>query len=702
MLERLSFTLGNPLPVILQTEVAECGLACLAMVCGYHGNRTDIGILRRRYSASIKGMSLKSLMQTATKLGFANRAIRLDVVDFANLRMPCVLHWDFSHFVVLAKVTAKGIVVHDPALGRRYLTIDEASTHFTGVALELWPTGGFEKKVEKERIRLSELFRNVSGLKCTLSQLFLLSLCLEVFALVSPIGSQIIIDQVVVSADRSLLTTVAIALCLFLLLQTMIGIARGWAGLVMGTSLNLQWTTGLFDHLLRLPLSYFEKRHIGDVVSRFSSLAPIQTALTTDIIEAILDVLVVVGSLCLMLLYGGWLTWIAVATLALQTLIRVVSYPAYRSANEAAIVQHAREESHFLESIRGIASLKALDLYEPRRATWLNLMIESLNAGLRVQKLDLVFGTTNGLLGGCDRIIMLWLGASAVIDGTMTIGMLIAFLAYKDQFTGRVSALTGLAVRLKMLGMHGERIADIALSQPEDETGGDRGDQDMSRFKGSLELKNLNFQYSDSDPQVLSDINLAIHPGEIIALTGPSGSGKTTLMKLMAGLLAIQDGGLRIDGQEINRLGLANYRKVVACVLQDDRLFAGTIAENISGFDPEHDHERVRECARLASIAEEINAMPMVYETLVGDMGSALSGGQRQRLFLARALYRQPKILFLDEATSHLDEDNERTINDALTKLSITRIIMAHRQTSINLAHRIFRIESGKIEEITN
>lgn len=335
MLDRLSFKFGRLLPVILQTEVAECGLTCLAMVSAFHGRRSDIGILRRRYSTSVKGMTLKSLMQIATKIGFATRAVRLDVPDLVKLRMPCILHWDFSHFVVLAKTTPKGIVVHDPALGQRRLTFDEASTHFTGVALELIPTGAFQRRVEKERIRFGDLFHNVGGLKRTLSQLLLLSLSLEVFSLLGPIGSQIIVDQVLVSADQSLLTTIAIALGLFVLLQTMIGAARGWTGLVMSTSLGLQWTTGLFDHLLRLPLSYFEKRHIGDVVSRFSSLPPIQSALTTDIGAAILDVLVVVGSLCLMLVYGGFLTWIAIVTLAVQSIIRPVDFGKLRADRRA-------------------------------------------------------------------------------------------------------------------------------------------------------------------------------------------------------------------------------------------------------------------------------------------------------------------------------------------------------------------------------
>ncbi|KXF77954.1 ABC transporter [Paramesorhizobium deserti] len=685
---RLSFGFRRPLPVILQTEVAECGLACLAMVASYHGHRIDLGALRRRFSASMKGLSLIDISRFASGLSLAARAVRIELEELVNLRLPCILHWKLRHYVVLERVTSKGAIINDPAVGRRHIPHSEISEYFSGIALELWPTGGFEKKTERDRIRLSDLFRRVVGLKRALAQIFLLSLCLESFALLAPIGSQVIFDEVIVAADHDLLTVVAVTLGALLLLQTMTGLARSWATLIMGTSLSVQWTAALFDHLLRLPLSYFEKRHIGDIVSRFGSLGRIQSAITTDLVGAVLDGIMAVGALAMMLLYGGWLTIVAIVTIALHLLVRIVAYRPYRDANEAAIIQGAKEDSHFMETIRGVASIKALDLHEKRRGAWLNLLIEATNANLRIQKLDFVFGTIGGLLSGADGIIMLVLGTRAVLAGDMTLGMLVAFLAYKDQFVGRVSALIGLAISLKMLGLHAERIADIALAAPEEDATRIFPAPTPRSSPAHLTLRDISFSYGEGLADVLHGIDLEVIPGECVAIVGPSGCGKTTLLKIMSGLITPTGGKVFVDGEDINSVGLTNYRRMTATVLQEDRLFAGTIAENIALFDHEADQSWIEECARMAAIADEIDAMPMRYDSLVGDMGSTLSGGQKQRLFLARALYRKPRILFLDEATSDLDESNEQKINNAVAALAISRVIVAHRPSTIALAER--------------
>ncbi|WP_245419946.1 peptidase domain-containing ABC transporter [Phyllobacterium salinisoli] len=674
--------------MVLQTEVAECGLACLAMIASYHGHRVDLGALRRRFSASMRGLSLIDMSRFASGLSLATRALRTEPSEFANLRLPCVLHWQLRHYVILERVTRHGGIIYDPALGRRHITHAEISECFSGVALEIWPTGGFEKKTERDRIKLFDLVRHVVGLKRALAQIFLLSICLEVFALLAPIGSQVIFDEVIVASDYDLLSLVAVILGALLLLQTAIGLARSWATLIMGTSLSLQWTTALFDHLLRLPLSYFEKRHIGDVVSRFGSLGSIQSAITTSLVGAVLDGIMSVGALAMMLLYGGWLTIVAMVTILLDLLIRLAAYRPYRDANEAAIIQGAKEDSHFMETIRGVASIKALDLHEKRRGAWLNLLIEATNANLRIAKLDFLFGTVGGLLGGVVNITMLVLGASAVMAGDMTIGMLIAFLAYKDQFVGRVSALIGLAINLKMLGLHAERIADIALATPEEDTSRIFPVPVGQSSTASLALRDVSFSYGEHMPKILDGIDIDVAPGECIAIVGPSGCGKTTLLKIMSGLISPTAGKVLVDGHDINGIGLSNYRRMTASVLQADRLFAGTIADNIALFDQEADQHWIEECARMAAIANEIAAMPMQYDSLVGDMGSTLSGGQKQRLFLARALYRKPRILFLDEATSDLDEANEQKINAAVAALNISRVIVAHRPSTIALASR--------------
>lgn len=694
MMSRLNFSLSlkQKLPVILQTEVAECGLACLAMVAGFYGHEVGLSTLRRRFAISVKGLSLLDISRIASSLFLATRPIRIELNDLSRLQTPCILHWELRHYVVLEKVTTKGACIHDPARGRRMVSVKELSESFTGIALELWPAEGFEHKVEKERIRLIDLFKRIAGLKRALFQIFALSLCLEAIALLTPIASQIIFDEVIVASDRNLLTLIAISMAVLTILQLIFGLARTWAVLIMGTNLSLQWTTSLFDHLLRLPLSYFEKRHVGDVVSRFGSLGSIQSALTTDLVSAVLDGIMAIGALIMMVLYGGWLAVVALITLLLHLAIRVAAYRPYRMANEAAIIQGAKEDSHFIETIRGVASIKTMDLHDRRRGAWLTLLVNAINADLRIKKLDMLFGIIGTFLAATDGIIMLILGTYAVMDGVMTVGMLIAFLAYKDQLVSRVGALIDLAIHLRMLTLHTERIADIALTPPE--PAAVLSAPVMQSAEGSsfpLRVENVHYAYGEGLPKILNGINLTIEPGECVAITGASGCGKTTLLKIMAGLIEPSEGQVLLGGVDIKQAGLVNYRRQIATVLQDDQLFAGTIAENICCFDPHADQVWIKECAQMVAMHKEIMAMPMRYDSLIGDMGSSLSGGQKQRLFLARALYRRPSVLFLDEATSALDEANEHRINDAVSSLKISRVLIAHRPSTIAQASR--RIE---------
>ncbi|MFD9896936.1 peptidase domain-containing ABC transporter [Mesorhizobium sp. NPDC059025] len=692
VLERLAFGFRPCLPVILQTEAAECGLASLAMIASHHGHQIDISSMRLRFSASLKGMTLHNIADLANKLLLSTRAVQVALDDLRNLKTPCVLHWDFSHFVVLDKVTAKGAIIHDPARGRRHVSRRELDQSFTGVALEVWPASSFSPKVEQNRFQLISLFRGVVGLKRALAQIFLLALCLEVFAILSPLGLQLIIDQAIVGADFDLVTVVTIGLALLVILQTTIGFVRSWGTMVLMTRLAVQWDIGLFSHLMRLPLSWFEKRHVGDIVSRFGSIQTIQHTLTTDLVSSIMDSLMVVGMLAMMFLYSPPLAAISLIITGLYVLVRILFYRPYRSATEAELVYHARENTHFMESVRGASSVKALGLEERRQSTWLNALVDAVNAGLKTNKLDMVFNGVNGLLFGFGRVLMLWLGSRAVIHGNLTVGMLMAVSSYQEQFTSRVTELINMICKLRMLSLQGERLADIALAAPEISKSSGRGGNSTGSVAGHLEARGLRFRYGDGEPDVLRDISLTIEAGESIAIVGPSGCGKSTLLKILAGLMHPTEGRVCLDGSDIRDMGHSNYRKITGCVLQDDQLFAGTLSENISAFDPHADSAWIEECARLAAIDDEIRMMPMGYESLVGDMGSALSGGQKQRLFLARALQRKPRILLLDEATSHLDEDNENRINRALADLRITRVIVAHRPSTIAMVDRVIVI----------
>jgi ATP-binding cassette subfamily B protein RaxB len=682
----LQFGFRRRLPVVLQAEAAECGLACLAMVLGYYGHRIDLGTFRRHFSVSMKGVTLRDLIQIGGSMGLAARALRLDIADLGKLRRPCLLHWGMNHFVVLDEVGHNGIAIHDPACGRRRITMEEVSRWFTGVALEAEPAQSFERKDERQSLHLFDLFRHAAGLVPALSRLFLLSLGIEVAGLLLPIGSQIVIDEVIVSADRDLLLTVSVGLALLLVVQLVIAVARTWAIMLIGTTINYQWNASLFDRLSRLPLDFFEKRHVGDIISRFGSLGTIQKTLTTDLVQAVLDGIMSVGTVIMMFVYGGWLGLVALAAAALNAVLRVVAYRAYRQSTEASIVCDAKQQTHFIETVRGIASVKLLGLRQRRRSGWLNYLVDSLNAKLRLQRLDMMFGRANDFLFGGDRLVMLVLGATAVIAHSMTIGMLVAFLAYKDLFTTRISSLIPAWFQLKMLNLQSDRLADIALAEPEADLAGLPAPNigASRRAAGaSLHIQGLSLRYGDKEPWVLRHVSLDIAAQCSVAIAGPSGCGKTTMLKVLMGLLSPSEGAVLVDGIDLRAMTLETYRSRIAGVLQDDRLFAGSIAENICGFDEAPDQGWVEECAARAAILDDIRRMPMGFETLVGDMGSTLSGGQRQRVVLARALYRRPEILFLDEATSHLDEATETVIAAALRDLRMTRVIVAHRPATI-------------------
>jgi ATP-binding cassette subfamily B protein RaxB len=682
----LQFGFGRSLPVMLQAEAAECGMACLAMVLGFHGHAIDLGTLRRRHAVSLKGATLRDLINLAGSMGLSTRALRLELADLRKLRRPAILHWGLNHYVVLQSVGHGVITIHDPARGRRTLSMEEASREFTGVALEAFPNERFVQKDERRDLKLRHLFKNVTGAGWSLVSILALSLGIELIALLMPIGSQIVIDEVIVSADYDLLLTVAIGFGVFLILQLAIGAARTWAIMLVSTTINLQWNTGLFDHLTRLPLDFFEKRHVGDIISRFGSLAAIQKALTTDLVQAVLDGIMSIGMVAMMFLYGGWLGWVAMIATAVNACLRLLRYRPYRQSTEQSIVYDARQQTHFIETIRGMASVKLLGLRERRRSVWLNYLVDSINAKLRLQRLDMIFGRANELLFGADRLVMIVLAAEMVMTGKMTVGMLVAFLSYKDQFATRVGSLLGSWFQLRMLNVQTDRLADIVLAEPEEEGGGlaapavHHGQDDSG---AALRGEDLSSRYGENEPWILHNADLDIPAGLSVAITGPSGCGKTTLLKVLMGLLAPNEGRVSVDGVDIRAIGGVAYRNRIAGVLQNDGLFAGSIADNICGFDANPDRGWIDECAARAAILPDIQRMPMGLESLVGDMGSSLSGGQMQRIVLARALYRRPKILFLDEATSHLDEATETAIVAALRDFRMTRVIVAHRPATI-------------------
>jgi len=691
----LRFGHAKRLPMFLQTEAAECGLAAIGMVACFHGHRVDLAALRRRFTVSLKGSTLAFLMQVAGRLNLAPRALRLELDELIQLRAPCILHWDLNHFVVLKAVDARGAIVHDPAFGVRRLTHAQLSKHFTGIALELTPTAEFKALDDRRRIRLRDLLGPVTGLHRSLAQVFVMALALQAIAIVTPFYMQWAVDGAVVSADRDLLTVLGLGFLLLTIVQVILTAARSWVVLYLSTTLNLQWLANVFSHLLGLPVSYFEKRHLGDVVSRFGAVTTIQRTLTSSFVEALIDGVMAIATLAMMFVYSAMLSAVAIVAVLSYGVLRWVFYDPLKRATEEQIVHTAKQQSHFLETVRGVQSIKLFGRQEERRSRWLNLVVDAVNQDLVTQKLGLGFRSANGLVFGVERTSIVWLGALLVLDSAFSIGMLFAFMSYKDQFSARVAGLIDKMIDLRMLNLQGERLADIVLTPPE-QAAQDAAPQAMD---ASLEVRELSFRYSDMEPFVLLNCSFSVAPGESVAIVGASGGGKTTLVKLMLGLLAPTDGKIFAGGLDIQKLGIDRYRKLVGTVMQDDQLFAGSIADNICFFDPSPDQSAVEHFARMAAVHDDIAAMPMGYNTLIGDMGAALSGGQKQRILLARALYKRPRLLFLDEATSALDVPKEKAVNDAIRSLKLTRIIIAHRPETIASAERVIVLQGGKVAQ---
>lgn len=635
------------------------------------------------------------MIDIAGALELGARPLRLELEELGELKLPCILHWDLSHFVVLTRVTERGITILDPACGEARLSLAEASKHFTGIALELTPSPNFRKKREEQSINLRAVFGRVVGLRKSLIQILLLALALEVFALISPFFMQWVVDGAITSADRDLLLVLALGFALLMLVQTAIGLARSRVVLFMSTHLGLQWNGNVLAHLLRLPAMWFEKRHMGDIVSRFGSVGAIQHTLTTSFVEAILDGVMAVAVLAMMLFYSVSLTLIVAASLLVYGLLRWAAYRPLLQASVEQIVLQAKASSLFMESVRAITSIKLFNHEEERRARWMNATVDATNRQLATEKMMIGYRVAHGLLAGTENILIVYLGALAVMDGAFSVGMLFAFVAYKGTFSARVAGLIDKFVELKMLRLQGERLADIVLARPETQGFGvEREIEDLT-----LEAKNLSFRYGDAEPWVIRDLNLTVAPGESLAIAGPSGCGKTTLLKILLGLLPPTEGEIRVGGIRIEQLGTRQYRKLIGAVMQEDQLLAGSIGENIAFFDLKPDQQRIEDCARLAAVHDEIMAMPMGYATLIGDMGTAISGGQKQRVLLARALYKQPKLLFLDEATSHLDVQRESIVNAGVRGLKLTRVIVAHRPQTIASAERVIVLEGGKIKQ---
>ena len=679
---------------MLQSEETECGLACVAMIAAYHGHRVNLPGLRQRFPVSMKGATLADLMGVASALELAPRALRLELDEMDKLQRPALLHWDLNHFVVLEDVGKNSITIVDPAAGRRVITNKEVDRHFTGVALELSPTADFVPVEAQTRTRLRDLWSRLTNYQSASVQVLGLSVLLQLTALLMPFFMQLTIDEGIAQGDVSLLLLLVVGFGVLYALNGVTAALRSWVVLTLGESLSYQLGGNVVRHLLRLPLAYFEKRHVGDLLSRIGSIQPIQQLLAQGLVNVLIDSVLALTTLIVMAIISPTLTMIVFATTLLYLVVGLLLFPGLRRRTEEEIMARAREETFLMETIRAMRSIKLHTNEAMRESGWRNRYADVISAGYRAEIYGIRLDFAESILFGFQFLVVVYLGALAVLEQSLTVGLLLALLAYRSSFTTSAIALVNQAQQWRLLGVHLDRLSDIVGQQREELHPAKR---ERLLPPPTMRAEGLSFAYGPNENPIFEKLDFEIPKGKLIAIVGPSGAGKTTLMRIMLGLLPPTAGHMLVDGVPLGPATNSAWRARIGAVLQDDYLLTGTLSDNIAFFDPTLDQERIELSARAARIHDDIVKMPMAYQSLIGDMGAALSAGQRQRILLARALYRDPDALFLDEGTANLDEENEAAIADLIVSLPVTRIVIAHRPALIQRADFVYRLENGKL-----
>lgn len=697
---KLNFKSRRRIPNIYQSEAAECGLACLAMISWYHGNHISMVDLRKQNSVSLRGMDMSNMSYIAKQMSFSTRALSCDLDTLKDMQLPCILHWNFDHFVVLEKIKHRKFHIVDPASGARSVDEEEFSRKFTGVALELHPTTSFKRKEVVERVRLRDVFKSVPGIQLGLLRVLILSVLMQGLVLLGPLINQVVVDGAISSGSVDFLYLILLGFGLLLVLRVLTRAVRDWVLMILQAKMAYHMRSTVMRHLLRLTTRFFESRHIGDVTSRVSSLKPIQEFFTSSAISVLLDSIMLIVSLIVMAIYSVVMAGIVIAFSCVVFIARAVTFRYVINLERDQLEREASLDTASLEDIRGMRAIKIFGREDFRHSRWQSLFADSINVKLKLMRFSVLSQASGQFSDGLLDILLFLTGGMMIINGDFSIGMLFAFLGYRTQFSDSSKSMIETFFRFKTVDLHLERLADIAFAETE-KTGG--VPVTLSETKEELlSLKHVYFRYSSIEDWVLQDISFSLKAGDKIGIVGPSGGGKSTLLKLLIGLYPSESGEIAYNHVPLKDINFESFRSQIGVVMQDDQLLSGTIADNISFFDANVSLERVEAVAKAASIHKGILLMPMGYNSLIGDMGSSLSGGQLQRILIARALYRQPKILFMDEGTANLDEKSQAALVEVLDRLEIPQVLIAHRPGAIAHCDRIITIDQGRITKINN
>jgi ABC-type bacteriocin/lantibiotic exporter with double-glycine peptidase domain len=676
-------------------EGADCAAACLTMVLGHLGRDVTLDEARDAVGAGRGGASAYDLVTAAARFGARGRGVQLDLADLPLLPRGAILHWGFDHFVVFDRVTRGGVRVVDPAVGPRLIPMARFRERFTGVAVIVEAGEGFTPRRLRAHHVASYLGR-VLRHRGVVAQVLALSVLLQAFALAFPLMLGAVVDRVVPWRDVGLVGVLATGAAGLVIFQTLAVLLRGYLLIHLRTVLDVDLTFGFMERLADLPYTFFTSRPAGDLLARYESNRALRTALTSVTLSSLLDGVLVVSYL-VFLLAVNWQLGVLVVLLGLAQLAVFAGFRGpMRDLAAQELEASSRTQSHIVDMLSGFESLKALGA--ERRATerWSHLFVDEMNVAMDRGRVGSVAGALSAALSIGSPLAILLAGTVLVLRDDVSLGTMLTLNALAAGFLTPLSSLLATALQLQETRSHIARIEDVLQAPREQDP---RAVRPAPPLTGTIALDEVTFRYARGDPPAVSGVTLAVAPGEKIAVVGRSGAGKSTLARLLVGLYAPETGRILYDGIDLQGLDLRSVRAQVGVVTQDARIFGTTVRANIALVDPGAPLDDVVAAARLAAIHEDIEALPLGYDTLLGDGGSTLSGGQRQRLALARALLRRPAILLLDEATSDLDNLTERIVADNLAGLRCTRIVIAHRLSTVIDADRIVVLERGVVVE---
>ena len=687
-------------PFFAQHSASDCGAACLVMVSRYWGKHFSINRLRDIANVDRNGASLRGLSAAAESIGFTTRPVKASLDQLAKQKLPAIVHWEGKHYIVVYEVTNKQVIVADPAIGQRTLSHQEFTADWTGYTLLLQPTAFF-KDSKETTTPFWQFFELMKPHQLVMLEVFVASLFIQIFGLVTPLFTQLILDRVVVQRSELTLTAVGLGLLIFSLFRVAMTGLRQYLLDHTANKIDLALIVAFIRHTLRLPLSFFESRYVGDIISRVQENRKIQRFLSGEALSILLDLLTVFIYLGLMFWYSWKMALLVLVIVPPFFLLALIATPFLQRISRQIFNASAKESSYLIEALSGVRTVKSTAVEQTVRWHWEELLHKETKTTFSGQVISNRLQIFSNTIQAGVTTALLWFGAHLVIQNQLTIGQLVAFNMLQGSIITPFQRLTVLWNQLQEVVIAVERINDVLDTEPEEDLQ-QQARQSLPQIQGNISFDNVTFRYHpESDINVLENLSFTVNPGQMVALVGRSGSGKTTISKLVLGLYPPTDGKVLIDGQDITSLSLRSLREQVGVVDQDTFLFGGTIRENISLGQPSATLEQVMEAARLAGADEFIKKLPMGYETQIGEGGGMLSGGQRQRLAIARALLGNPPLLILDEATSHLDAESERIIQRNLNTIlkGRTTLVIAHRLSTVRNADLILVLERGVLIE---